>query len=329
MGNLIAAISQAYPPKPKWTPDLIPDLTDKVIIITGGNSGIGKETARELLAHNAKIYIATRSAARAADAIEELKKATGKGDDRIQFLKLDLTDLGSIKAAADEFTSKESRLDVLMNNGGVMIYNPDPANDIERVSPSGLEIQFATTAFGHFYLTQLLLPLLIASAKTSPDKKARVVYVSSISHLWSPKGEKGPIDYDTIVDGPVLKATPTAQLYSQASSAKILLSSVLARRYADQGIVSVAVHPGAISTPIFRSTTSIIKRIGDLLFLSSPWYGMLSPAFAATTPEPGELNGKYLIPWARVGAVRPDHTDVAKQDQLWTWLEEKVKELAP
>jgi retinol dehydrogenase 12 len=109
---------------------------------------------------------------------------------------------------------------VLMNNGGVMIYKPDPAHDIERVSPAGLEIQFATTAFGHFYLTQLLLPLLIASAKTSPDKKARVVYVSSLSHLFSPTGEKGPIDYDTVVDGPALKATPTAKLYSQAASVR-------------------------------------------------------------------------------------------------------------
>jgi len=329
MGNIIAFISQAYPPKTKWTPDMMPDLTDKVIIITGGNSGVGKETARELLARNAKIYIGARSAERAGAAIEDLKKITGKGDDRIRFLKLDLTDLRSIKAAVDEFVSRESRLDVLMNNGGVMIMNPDPTSDIERVTSLGLEVQFATTVFGHFYLTQLLLPLLIASAKTSPDGKARVVNISSVSHVFSPSGEKGPVDYETIVDGPALKAAPTARLYSQANSGKILYSFALARRYGDQGIVSVSVHPGSVNTSVFRSTSGFVKKIFDLLFVSPLWYGMLSPCFAATTPDPAAINGKHIIPWARIGSARADHMDVAKQDRLWTWLEEKVKEVAP
>jgi len=216
-----------------------------------------------------------------------------------------------------------------MNSGGMMIVNPDPANDIERVTPLGLEVQFATTVFGHFYLTQLLLPLLIASAKTSPDGKARVLNTSSVAHVFSPTGEKGPVDYETIVDGPALKATSTSQLYSQANSGKILYSFALARRHGEQGIVSVSVHPGAVDTPIFRSTSSFVKRIFDLVFVSPIWYGMLSHCFAATTPDPVAINGKHLIPWARIGPVRADHTDVARQDRLWTWLEEKVKEVAP
>ena len=125
-----------------------------------------------------------------------------------------------------------------MNNGGVMIFNPDPASDVERVTPLGLEIQFATAVFGHFYLTQLLLPLLIASAKTSPDGKARVLNISSIGHVFSPTGEKGPVDYETIVDGPVLKATPTAQLYSQANSVRSPYSPQLIPRLADLKVLS-------------------------------------------------------------------------------------------
>ena len=122
MGNLI---SSTYPPKPKWSSDDIPDLAQKVFLITGANTGIGadlssrffgrllscglpclgKEVARDLLAHNGKVYIAARSAEKAADAIEDLKKTTGKGDDSVQFLKLDLMDLKSVKSAVDEFLS--------------------------------------------------------------------------------------------------------------------------------------------------------------------------------------------------------------------------------
>jgi retinol dehydrogenase 12 len=133
MGVLISLIHDNIPPKPKFSVDDIPDLSGKVVIITGATSGIGKDTAKvessrtscptsnslslqALLAHNAKVYIAARNPQKAEDAIQDLKIHTGK---TALYLSLDLTDLKSIKAAAEEFLSKEKQLHVLFNNAYV------------------------------------------------------------------------------------------------------------------------------------------------------------------------------------------------------------------
>ncbi|KAF9513047.1 hypothetical protein BS47DRAFT_1013379 [Hydnum rufescens UP504] len=230
--------AEVFPPKPKWSPDDIPDLSEKVFLITG------KAVAEDLLAHDAKVYIAGRSVERVTEAIEELKKITGKGDDRVKFLKLDLADLKSVKSAVDEFLSKESRLDVLINNAGMVRV---PGTGIDQITPSGLNVEFAVNVLGHFYLTQLLLPILISTAKSSPDGKVRVVNLTSAAHFGSKIGKNGPIDYRTL-EGP---QSFLYFAYSQSKSGNILFSNELARRYGDQGIVSIAVHPGAIDTRPF------------------------------------------------------------------------------
>ncbi|KAJ8488637.1 hypothetical protein ONZ51_g3428 [Trametes cubensis] len=104
------------PPKARWGVADIPDLTGKVMIVTGGNAGIGRETVKALLLHNAKVYMASRNEEKALAAITQLERETGR---RAIFLKLDLANLSSVKAAAQEFMSKETKLHVLFNNGGV------------------------------------------------------------------------------------------------------------------------------------------------------------------------------------------------------------------
>ncbi|KIO23027.1 hypothetical protein M407DRAFT_215532, partial [Tulasnella calospora MUT 4182] len=134
-------LDQAYPPKSKFDPSRdMPDLTGKVIIVTGGNTGIGKHTIRALLNKNAKVYMASRSKERAEKAIADLKQETGK--DAI-FLELDLASLDKVTKAAKEFMSKEPALHILFNSGGVMV------PPIEQVTEDGYDLQFGTNVLGH------------------------------------------------------------------------------------------------------------------------------------------------------------------------------------
>ncbi|TFY81691.1 hypothetical protein EWM64_g2322 [Hericium alpestre] len=105
---------ESFPPAPEWTPNNMPDLSGKVVIVTGGNSGIGREAVKCLLKKNAKVYIASRSEERIRRAINELRDETGR---EALSLQLDLSDLRSVRRAAQEFTSKEPKLDILINNG--------------------------------------------------------------------------------------------------------------------------------------------------------------------------------------------------------------------
>ncbi|KAK7435108.1 hypothetical protein VKT23_019801 [Stygiomarasmius scandens] len=136
----MATINEVFPPKPTWSVDEIPDLTGQVIIVTGGNTGLGKLTVEALLNHNAKVYLAARSQSKASEAIQDLFNKTG--NKAISWLKLDLADLQSIKAAVTEFTSKENHLHVLFNNAGVML------PDIKDLTAQGYDLQFGTNVLG-------------------------------------------------------------------------------------------------------------------------------------------------------------------------------------
>ncbi|KAF8659670.1 hypothetical protein AX16_001811, partial [Volvariella volvacea WC 439] len=135
MGQIVSGYRQGWPPASKFSVDDIPDLTGKVVIVTGGNTGIGKETVKALLAHNAKVYLAARSQEKASQAIKDLLQETGK---EAIFLKLDLSDLKSIKRSAEEFQSKEKELHILFNNAGVM-FPP-----VSEITTDGYDLQFGT-----------------------------------------------------------------------------------------------------------------------------------------------------------------------------------------
>lgn len=315
----IGAFSQLLPPKPTWTAADAPDQTGKVVIVTGGNGGIGKETARVLLSKGAKVYLATRSQEKTEMAIEELKRETGK--DTVFFLRLDLADLPSIKAAAEDFIGKESELHTLYNNGGVM-YPP-----IDKVTSQGFDLQFGTNVLGHFYLTKLLLPVLTATAKKSPAGTVRVVNVSSLGHYYgAPEG----IRWATLTPGDdslaARKKLGTTKLYGQSKLGNILFSNELARRYGDEGIVSISLHPGAINTDLARHATGFIQRAGRVVAYSVT-YGAIGSLYAGTSPAASELNGKYLTCWARVTLPNKNAIDPELEKKLWEWCEEQVKDV--
>ncbi|KAH9179021.1 NAD-P-binding protein [Lactarius sanguifluus] len=314
----IGALGQLFPPKPTWTAVDVPDQTGKTVVVTGGNGGIGRETARVLLAKGAKVYIATRSEEKSQKVIEELKKETGK--DSIFFLKLDLADLVSVKAAAEEYISKETELHTLYNNAGIYAV-------VDKVTTQGFDMQFGTNVLGHFYLTKLLLPVLAATAKKTPAGTVRVVNVSSLGHQYVPP--EG-IRWATLGPGnDSLKARKkfnATKLYGQSKLGNILFSNEFARRYGAEGIVSTSLHPGTINTDLARNWNFLAQffmRLGT----HNVSYGAITSLYAGTAPAAGELNGKYLTAWARVVIPSEKALDTELAKKLWEWCEEQVKDI--
>ncbi|EIN11082.1 NAD(P)-binding protein [Punctularia strigosozonata HHB-11173 SS5] len=309
MGLVSSIIDQNFPPKATWDTSLIPDLTGRVIIVTGGNSGLGYETAKALLSHNAKVYVACRDRAKTDVAIESLKKETGK---TAFFLELDLASLASVKACADSFMKIETELHVLFNNAGVM------SPPISHLTQDGYDLQFGVNVLGHFYLTELLLPALKAGAASSADHVSRVINTSSQMHLLA------KMDYDTLTDTTQRKKISPSDLYAQSTFGKIVFSQELARRYGTQGIVSIALHPGNLKTDLGRHLPALLRRIVHMTCYPPP-KGALTQLWGGTVPEAASMNGKYLIPWARVGEPRKDALDPKIGGDLWEWMETQVR----
>ncbi|KAJ7761575.1 NAD-P-binding protein [Mycena maculata] len=307
MGLILSAIGQSFPPKSKFSVNDIPDLAGQVIIVTGGYSGVGKETVKALLQHNAKVYIAGRSEEKAQEAIKDLQSQTGK---EAEFLLLDLADLHSVKRAAEAFNKKETQLNVLFNNGGVMI------PPIEQLTAQNYDLQFGTNVLGHFYFTTLLLPTLLATA--APGKPARVVNTSSLASEATHS-----INFNTVKDSPARKKVGASMLYAQSKFGNVVFSNELQRRYADQNVISVSLNPGNLKTELQRHIPGLMRKLTDLTLYPVP-LGALTQLWAGTTDEGATLGGKYLIPWARVSKSDPAAKDPDAGKALWAWAEEQV-----
>ncbi|KAF9233596.1 hypothetical protein BU15DRAFT_79947 [Melanogaster broomeanus] len=309
MGGIWSVINEnVFPGGVKYSVNDIPDLSGKVVLVTGSTAGIGKETARVLLTKNAKVWIAARDRSKGEATLRELKSNTGRD---AHLLLMDLANLKSIKVAAEEFLSKETQLDVLFNNAGVLI------PPIDQLTDDGYDLQFGTNVLGHFYFTKLVLPLLLSTAKSAPDGIARVVNTSSNGHWVS------NLKFDTWRDGPARRKESLFSLYGQSKTGNIVFSAELKRRYGDQGIVSTSLNPGPIRTEISRHGGSLVKVMMNWAFYDVS-YGAITQLYAGTVPDGASLNGKYLIPWARIGSPRADTQDPQLGKELWTWLEKQV-----
>ncbi|KAH8082426.1 NAD(P)-binding protein [Cristinia sonorae] len=304
-------VSQMRPPKPKFSTTQIPDLTGRIFIVTGGNTGVGYETAKALLEHNGTVYLACRNKDKAHAAISRLKEATTKV---AIFLELDLGSLASVRRAAQEFLSLEKELHVLFNNAGVM-FPP-----IGQLTSDGYDLQLGTNVLGHFYLTQLLMPALKAGKLTSPDGYARIVTVSSSgSYFYG-------INWDTFVDGPKRRRMGTKNLYFQSKLANVVVARQYFERYTDDGIISIACNPGNLKSDLYRHVPGWLFYIIDVALLYPPPLGALTQLWAGVMPETIEHNGKFLIPWARVGRTRNEAYDLEIGKRLWSWLQAQVDE---
>ncbi|KAJ7237703.1 NAD(P)-binding protein [Mycena haematopus] len=266
---------------PKFEPIRdIPDLSGKVVLITGGNSGIGYETVKVMLLKGATVYLAARSSSKGEAAIVELEKETGK---RAEFLELDLADLASVRRAAEAFLAKESRLDILFNNGGVMT----PPMDL--LTAQGYDLQFGTNVLGHFFLTELLLPALTASHAHS-SVPARVIHTTSDAYNFSPK--RG-IFFDAVKDGPARDALKKKNFYGASKAGNIWLANYYAK---SDVLVSCSVHPGLVQSGLQRHSGVLIKCMARLVF-SPPHVGAHTQLWAATTASAEDINGKVGLPY--------------------------------
>jgi NAD(P)-dependent dehydrogenase (short-subunit alcohol dehydrogenase family) len=253
------------------------DLHGKVAVVTGGYSGIGLETVRALCAAGAKVYVPVRDPAKAADNL-----ATIEGD--VQQLKMDLADLDSVRAFADQILEKESSLDLLINNAGIM------ACPETRVG-NDWESQFAVNHIGHFVLTKNLLPVLLKGAAP------RVVCLSSIAHRRS----------DILWDDIHFTQTPYEKwtAYAQAKTANALFALGLDMKYQDQGLRAFSVHPGGILTPLQRHLPNEEMQAlgwtdadGNLseqaaAMFKTPAQGCTTTLWAATSPQLADTGGLY------------------------------------
>ncbi|KAI9924848.1 hypothetical protein MW887_006705 [Aspergillus wentii] len=291
----------------------IPDLSGKVILVTGGNAGLGEESILQLGKHNPKhIYLAARSAEKADKAITCLK-AKLSNEVPITWLPLDLTSIKSIQNAAAKFTAESSRLDILMLNAGVMALPPGETE-------IGHEIQLGTNHTGHFLLTKLLLPILEKTA-AEPESDVRVVSLSSVGHNLAPS-------FETIIDQNKLKKVNTNTRYGASKAANILFASELARRY--PSLTSVSVHPGIILTDLYNSISSSV--LGGVMSKTLGVVGTGVPAgahnqlWAAAGAKKGDLvNGAYYVP---VGNHKAGNKHAHGEEwgrRLWEWSESELR----
>ncbi|ESK85731.1 NAD-P-bindingprotein [Moniliophthora roreri MCA 2997] len=302
--------SQWFPPKPKFWQKDIPDLSGKVTIVTGAKTGVGKETVKALLQHNAKVYLAARGKKQTEEVIEELYKVTGK---RAIHLELDLASFKSIKKAAAEFLSKESELHILFNNAGIMWPS------LDMLTEEGYDAQWGVHVVGNHLWTKSLLPALEAGAKTSADGKSRVVSTSSSAAYLD------VIHWDTFVPGPARTKFGTQGLYSQSKFGQVVWTREFAKRYGSQNILAFSCNPGNLETDLQRHMGGVMKFfIGMILHPVDP-YGPLTQLYAGTSPAVlDHPNGSFYIPWAREGPTPPKAIDDNLGKQLWEYLEKEV-----
>jgi len=216
--------------KENWTTANIPDLSGKVIIVTGGNSGLGYESVKAFAEKGAEVILATRSIEKGETAKQQIGNVKGK----IVVMQLDLMDFASVKSFADNFSKKYTHLDVLLNNAGIM-------TTPYFLTKDGLEAQNGTNHFGHFALTGQLFNLI----KNTPD--SRVVNVSSMAH------KQGKMDFGNLLfeNG---KGYSPIKSYGRSKLLNLLFTYEMQRRIEAAGIksISVAAHPGVSNTNLAR-----------------------------------------------------------------------------
>ncbi|KAH6988318.1 hypothetical protein BKA56DRAFT_516021 [Ilyonectria sp. MPI-CAGE-AT-0026] len=311
-------------PKPPLTEENLGDQSGRVFIVTGGYSGVGLELSNILYRRNGTVYIAGRSEDKAEEAIASLKARSPKSGGRLQFLKLDLSDLSSIKQSVEEFTRKETRLDVLTNNAGVMT---PPAGS---KTVQGYELQMGTNCLGPFLFTKYLLPILRKTASSSPPGLVRVTWAGSLTAEMSSPPDGVAIGQD---GAPVVHESQDLN-YGQSKAGNVLLAAQLARELRGDGIISVAWNPGNLRTNLQRHFGRV-KKIIIYAMCHPSIYGAYTELFAGWSKDITlDKSGSYVIPWGRIAELREDlqkncEPTVNRQDsasvKFWKWCERETE----
>ncbi|KAH8805496.1 NAD(P)-binding protein [Xylogone sp. PMI_703] len=300
-----------------FSEDDIPDLKGKVAIVTGGNSGIGKQTVAVLASKGAKVYLGARSQDKYVQALKEIHASHPTTiNAEIEFLKSDLSSAAGAKAAAEEFKAKEDRLHLLYNNAGVM------GTPKGTLSSDGYEYQWAVNVFGLFVFTYHLLPLLQSTAEKNPPNTVRIINTSSSGAGQAPK--KGiPLDEPTVGS----TASPS-QCYGHSKIGVILLTRQFAKRY--PAILSLAPHPGPVQSNLTRELgiPGPVMWVLNRVVFKPVQYGTLTQLYAGTIPDiSADKNGSYLVPLAKFENKLPHSQcyDDAFGERVWGWNMEAMR----
>jgi NAD(P)-dependent dehydrogenase (short-subunit alcohol dehydrogenase family) len=292
----------------RWTAVDVPDQSGRIAVVTGANAGLGLATARVLAGRGAKVVLACRDVVKAERAADRISSEVGQAN--LHVVRLDLASLASVREAADELRSDYPRLDLLINNGGVMAVPYQRTED-------GYELTLATNHLGHFALTGLLLERLLATAGS------RIVTVSSIAH------RRGVMYFDDLQSERRYKAEDA---YAQSKLANLLFTYELQARLHAAGATTIALaaHPGNARTELWRTSSRLERvlissrlRLLNFSLVQSAELGALPTLRAAV--DPSAKAGDYYGPvgWfqftgypARVESSARSHDGLA-QRRLW------------
>ena len=274
----------------------------KLALITGATAGMGYATAVEMAKKGYAVVMTGRNEEKGLEAVAHAKRESGSED--LSFARCDLASLASIRAFADQFKQQHERLDVLINNAGVLTLKREETED-------GFEKQLGVNHLGHFLLTNLLLDLLVRS------EDGRIVTVSSGGHKWGSFYERDP---HMKTRYSIMKG------YGQSKLANILFTKELARRLQDTNVLANTLHPGAVATSLgVDRKTGFGKTIYKLLtpVFQTPAEGATTALYLATSPDLDGVSGEYFYK-QKIAAVSDDARDVELAARLWAWSEKEV-----
>ncbi|KAM7369705.1 hypothetical protein PAMP_011008 [Pampus punctatissimus] len=269
-------------------------LDGKTVIITGANTGIGKDTAIDLAKRGAKIIIACRDMVKAEEAVKEIVQ--NSGNENVIYMKLDLADTKSIRDFAEAINKDEPQLNILINNAGVMVCPYGKTAD-------GFELQIGVNHLGHFLLTHLLIDLIKKSAP------ARIITVSSMAHSW------GSINLEDINSE---KHYDKKRAYSQSKLANILFTRSLAKRLEGTGVTTYSLHPGVVQTDLWRHLNGPQQAVMKMIkpFTKSPVQGAQTSIYCAVEPTLEKESGGYYSDCAPANCSAAGRDDELAQ-KLW------------
>jgi retinol dehydrogenase-12 len=294
----------------------IPSLQGKVIIVTGGNNGLGKQTILEYARHGpAEIWMASRNLDKANEAIRDIHAQVGGSKiPVIKPLQLDLNSLDSVQQAARQFLSEAQRLDILMLNAGIMACPP-------AITKDGYEVQFGTNHLGHALLAKLLLPIMKSTGANDTSADVRVVVVSSGAHSMAPKAG---VVFDSL-------KTPAERMgamerYGQSKTASILWTRHMAQIHRD--IRWVSLHPGVVNTGLQAGADGAALPLRVLFKVAKPFRvtvekGAWNQLWASVSPE--VKSGEYYEPVGVAGKATEKASDMMLADKVGHWTDAELQ----
>jgi len=275
---------------------------NKICVITGCNSGIGKYTAIELAKLGYEIIMLVRDSEKSRKAYEEIKKESGSK--LVRLIYVDLASLESIRKSADELKGKISKIDLLINNAGIFKRK-------EAKSPQGFELTIAVNYLAPFYLTKLLMPLV------ENAERARIINLSS--ELY----KNGKVYLDNRFSGTKFDGN---KAYADSKLLVIYFTKSLAKRLSTTNVTVNALHPGVIGTDVFREYPKWFSKLLNL-FIPNPKIGSLPSIYLATSDEVKGFTGKYFYK-TKIKETDPIANDDELADRIWEKTEEIVNSIA-